>query len=379
MEIKQVYQFVNDAQKEVLGESAIQSEDLSDIVDIGTAISSLADGYDKFYGALVNRIGRMIFVDRVYKGRFAKLFRESWEFGSILGKVQAELMDATENESWEIVNGASYDPFVVNLPVVSQKFYNKMATLELDMTTPTEQVKQSFKSRDEMVRFLSMLETQINNSMELKLEILASRCVNNLIASSVDAGGAHVINLVTEYNSIAGTSLTATTCLVDAEFLRYAVGRILDVKSFLKDYSKLYNLGQKARFTPDDAVNFEVNSVFASRMKTHLQSTTYHDELVKLPGYEEVSHWQGVGTGGALADRTKIDVTAVLADGTTKAVTATNVVGVMFDHDACGILQPNKRVTTAYNPKAEYYQAFHKWDSRYFNDFNENAVVFTLN
>lgn len=379
MEIKQVYQLVNDSQKEVLGESAIATEDLSQIVDVGNAITALPDGVEKFYNAMVNRIGAMMFENRAYRGKYRKLFKKAWEFGSILGKVQGELLDATENESWEIINGASYDPYVVNLPVVSAKFYNKLATIEVDMTTPVDQIKQSFSSADEMVRFVSMLETLVNNSMELKLEILASRCVNNLIAVTYSKGGARVINLVSEYNTLAGTSLTATNCMVNSEFLKYATGRMLDIKSFLQDYTKLYNIGAKARFTPEELVHFEVYSVFASRCKTHLQSNTFHDDLVKMPNYEEVSYWQGTGTAGANADRMKIDVTAIDDDGTTASVTANNVVGIMFDDEACGILQPRKKVTTAYNPKADYYNAFHKWDSRYFNNFDQPAVVFTLN
>ncbi|MBQ7802986.1 hypothetical protein IJ380_03995 [Candidatus Saccharibacteria bacterium] len=380
MQVTQIYQVVNDAQKEVLGESAIATEDLSQIVDVGTAISSLDDGFEHFYNALVNRIGAMIFVDRAYRGKFKKIFKKSWEFGSILGKVQAELMDATENESWQIVQGASYDPYVVNLPVISSKFYNKMVTLEIDITSPVDQIKQSFKSADEMIRFVSMLEVMVLNSLELKMEILASRVVNNFIANLADAGGAKVVNLVSEYNVLhPNATITATTALTTPEFLRYATSRMMEVKSFLAEYSTLYNIGGKARFTPADMLHLEIYSVFASRCKTYLQSDTFHKDLVELPNYEEVAKWQGTGTTGTDADRMKIDATAITDDGSTKAVSVNNVVAVMFDHDALGILQPKKKVRTAYNPKADYYNSFNTFDSRYFNDFNENGVVFTLN
>ena len=153
----------------------------------------------------------------------------------------------------------------------------------------------------------------------------------------------------------------------------------MEVKSFLAEYSTLYNIGGKARFTPADMLHLEIYSVFASRCKTYLQSDTFHKDLVELPNYEEVAKWQGTGTTGTDADRMKIDATAITDDGSTKAVSVNNVVAVMFDHDALGILQPKKKVRTAYNPKADYYNSFNTFDSRYFNDFNENGVVFTLN
>ena len=379
MNINQAYTFVNDAQKEVLGESAIAMEDLTPIVDVGDAIESL-NLYEQFYGALVNRIGRMLFVTRPYKGKFAKLFIDSWEFGSIVGKVQAELMDATENSSYEIVNGASYDPYVVNLPVVSAKFYNKGVTFEIDITTPVDQIKQSFKSADEMLRFLSMLEVQVENSLELKLEILASRVVNHFTLAVIEnAKTSQVINLLTEYNTIAGTSLTRDQALLDSDFLLYATSRMIEIKSHLSRMRTLYNAGDKARHTPSDRLNFEIIDTFASRLKTHLRSATYHDELVVLDGYEEVDAWQGSGTTDTLTDRLSVNGKITAVDGTEKTQTASNVVAVMFDHEALGILQPQRKVTSAYNPKGEYYNSFHKAVSRYFNDYNENYVVFTLN
>ena len=385
MKINQVYEFVNEAQKEILGEKSIDvNQDLSNIVDVGTAIENIyADnkGVDAYVKAIANRIGKMLFVDRVYRGALPKVLKDSWEFGSIIGKIQAELLDAQENETWELVQGASYDPYVVNLPVVSSKFWNKMVTFEVDITLPTEQVKQSFTSADEMVRFMSMLETMVNNSMELKIESLTRACIANYILNVDDVGyGGQVVQLLSSYNTIkGGTPLTAEQAIIDADFLRYATGVMLEVKSHLKEYSKLYNMGEKARHTPNDLLHVVVNDVFASRIKTHLQSNTYHDELVQLPNYEEVGFWQGTGTDGKFANRTKVAGTFIRNDGSTGSAEATYVIAVMFDHEALGVLQPRRRVTTAYNPKAEFYNNFHKWESRYFNDFNENFVIFTLN
>lgn len=385
MKIEQVYDFVNEAQKEILGEKAIDLDrNLSKIVDVGNAIQNIyadGSGLDAYVKAIANRIGRMLFVDRAYRGALPKILMESWEFGSIIGKIQAELPDAQENETWELINGASYDPYVVNLPIVDAKFFNKMSTFEVDITLPTIQVKQSFASADEMTRFLAMLETQVNNSMELKIESLTRACLGNFILATYDDdSSARVINLVSNYNTIKGTSLTARTALLDADFLRYAVGAMLLYKGYLSEYSTLYNIGGKARHTPADLLHIIVNTEFASRVKTNLQSNTYHEELVSLPKYEEVSYWQGSGTAGAFADRSLVGGKYVAPDGSLADETeASNVVAVMFDHEALGVLQPRRRTTTAYNPKGEFYNEFHKSESRYFNDFNENFVIFTLN
>lgn len=390
MKIEQVYEFVNEAQKEVLGESAIVlNKDLTNIVDVGASLEN-AQGVEPFYKALANRIGKMLFVARAYRGQLPSILKDAWEFGSILGKVQAELIDAKENEAWKLVQGASYDPYVVNLPVVSSKFYNKMVTFELDITYPEDQIKQSFKSADEMVRFTSMLETMVNNSMELKIDTLVRTTLCNfiggLLMDETDNGAsARVVHLLTTYNTLAGTSLTQEQALINKGFLQYAVATMLLAKSRISNYSKAFNIGHKARHTPADLLHVVILDEFASKAQTHLESDTFHNELVKLPKYEEVSYWQGTGTSFALADVSKVAGHVAYTteeDGkiseSTGDVNKPYVIGVMFDNDALGVLQPKRKVKTAYNPKGEYFNEFHKWDSRYFNDFNENGIVFLL-
>ena len=377
MEVKQIYNFVNEAAQAVAGEIALPKEDLSNIVDVGKSIAN-ALGYDSFYKALVNRIGKMYFEDRPYKGQLLKLFKDSWTFGSIVAKVQVDDMEVQENSTWDIINGASYDPFIVNLPVISSKFYNKMATFELDITTPTKQLEQSFLSVDEMNRFLSMVQTMVYNSMETRIEACAFACLDNLMAANIDNNGASVVHLLTKYNMDAGTSLNATTALLNTDFLQWASKVMGIYKKRLRSRTSIYNLGGKRRFTPFELLHYVVLGDFAEAVKNKAYSNTYHDEFITLPNYEEVAYWQAPGTSFAWADISKINVTAVMADGTTKDVEKGNIVAVMFDDEACGVLQPRKRVTTQYNAKNETYNDFHKWESRYFNDFNENCIVFIL-
>lgn len=378
MQVSQIYNLVNTAAKAVAGEITLPNEDLSNLVDVGKSIQN-ALGVDSFYKALVNRIGKMYFVDRKYEGLLLNLFKDSWQFGSIVGKVQVDDMEASENDTWQIINGASYDPFVVNLPVVSSKFYNKMSTFELDITTPTKQIEQSFVSVDEMNRFLSMIQTMVYNTMETRIEACAFRCLDNMMGAVINANGASVVHLLTIYNGFVTTPLTASTALLDGDFLRWATKTMAIYKKRLASRTSIYNLGGKRRFTPADRLHYLVLNDFAKAAESELYSTTFHDDFVKLPLYDEVPYWQAPGTTFAFGDISKIDVTAVVDDaGTTASVSKDNIIAVMFDDDALGVLQPRKRVTTQYNPKIEAYNDFHKWESRYFNDFNEQMIVFIL-
>ena len=133
MEVKQIYSLMNDVTSEVLGKTDLVKEDLSNVVDVGKELFSASD-VDNYVKALVNRVGKTIFVNRKYAGKIPSVVMDSWEFGSVLQKISADLPNATENESWELENGTSYDPNIFYKPSVSAKFYNSKVTFEVPLS-----------------------------------------------------------------------------------------------------------------------------------------------------------------------------------------------------------------------------------------------------
>ena len=373
MKITQIYELVNDAQKEVLGEESVLKEDLSNLVDLGDTIAN-AVGYDKYVKALVNRIGKTVFVNRVYSGRAPKVLMDAWEFGSILQKVSGDLPEASENESWELEHGASYDQDIFYQPKVEAKFYNSKVTFEVDMSFTELQLKQSFTSAQEMNTFLSMLFNEVEKSMTVKLDALIMRTVNTMIAECIHAGGTKAVNLLALYKSEVDSSstLTATTCLYNKDFLRFASAKIMLASNRLEVISRLFNVGAKARFTPKDYQRIVMLDVFVTQSATYLDSDTFHNELVKLPNADVIPFWQGSGTDYSFSEVSKIDIKSASGN----EVEQGGILCLIFDRDALGVSNPDRRVTTHYNGKAEFYNNFYKHDASYFVDLNENAIVF---
>lgn len=381
MQVKQIYELVNSATSEILGESAILQEDLSNVVDIGTEIFN-ASAVDNYVKSLVNHIGRVIFVNRPYSGSAPSVMMDSWEFGSVLEKIQADLPEATENESWELENGASYDPNIFYQPSVSAKFFNSKVTFEVPMSFTEKQVKESFSSAEQLNGFVSMLYTAVDNAMAVKVDGLVMRTINSMIAETVHAeyGSAQLkskstikaVNLLYMYNDRFNKELDAKDCLEDPDFIRYAVLQMNIIKNRLAKISTLFNVGGKERFTPADRLHVVMLSDFKESADVYLQSDTFHDEYTKLANAEVVPYWQGSGTDYGFDSITEIKVKTPSND----VVDVTGVLGVMFDRFALGVSNLDKRTTTNYNPKAEFYTNWYKFDAGYFNDLNENCVVF---
>lgn len=372
MKVAQIYDIINSVTKETLGETAVVKEDLTNIVDIGKEIID-KDSVDSYVKKLVNHIGKVIFVDRLYKGNAPSVLMDSWEFGSVTEKISTNLPDAHESDTWKLEDGKDYSPNVFYEPKVSVKFFNKRVTFEIPLSFTELQVKQSFSNVTQLNSFLSMLYTSVENSMTVKLDDLIMRTINNMTAETLASNDkVRAVDLLAKYNAEKGTNLTDVQALKDPEFIRYASYTIAVYKDRLSKISTLFNEGKQARFTPEDKLHIVLLSDFAKASDVYLQSDTFHNEMTELPLHETVPYWQGSGTDYDFKSITKIDVKT----STGKTVSQTGILGVMFDRDALGVSNLDRRVTTNYNAKAEFFNNFYKMDAGYYNDLNENFVVF---
>lgn len=381
MLVKQVYTLLNDVIKETMGETAVVQEDLTGLVDLGDSIAN-AVGYDNYVRKLVDHIGKVIFVNRKYSGGVPSVLMDGWEYGSILEKVSGDLPEATENESWELTDGATYEQDVFYAPKVEVKFFNKKATFEIPCSFTEKQVKESFSSAEQMNAFLSMIYNEVEKAMTVNIDNLIMRTINNFIGetvydeygsgSQIGSSGVRAVNLLYEYNTANGTSYTAKQAMLVPEFIRYASYRMKLYAGRLAKISRLFNIGGKARFTPRDRLHIVLLDEFDSSASVYLQSDTFHDELVKLPQAETVAFFQGSGTTYDFDDTSKVDIKK--SDGT--SIQVSGVIGVMFDRDSLGVCNRDRRVTTHYNAKGEFFTNWYKFDAGYFNDLNENFVVF---
>ena len=377
MKVTQIKDLVNSSLKELNGTSELLNEDLSNVVDVGTEIFD-TENVDNFVKKLIDRVGSTVFNTRIYQGSAPSVLMTSWEFGSVLEKVDSELPDVEENDSWQLENGKDYSPNIFYQPKVSAKFFNSKVTFDIPISFTQMQVKSAFNSASELNGFLSMLMNNVQNAMTVHLDGLIMKTINNMTATILDKKqGLQVVNLLDGYNKTATTKLTAENALQNADFIKYANLIINTYRDRISKLSTLFNQGQKSKFTPQANQHLIVLSDLASASKVYLESDTYHDDNVKISNYDVVPYWQGSGKTYSFNDVSSIDV--AIKDGkSTKEVKASGILGVLFDTNAVGVTCQNQRVTTNYNPRAEFYTNFNKFDAGYYNDLNENFIVFTV-
>ena len=384
MKMEQVYNIVNTITGEILGDTVVVNEDLSNIVDIGRAFQN-AGSLDNFVRALNDHVGRMVFVDRVYSGRAPSVLMDGWEYGSILEKVRGDLPEATENETWELENGASYDPNIFTKPEVSVKFFNDRTTFEVPVSFTERQVKSAFTNAVQMNAFMSMIRTNVENSLTVKTDALIMRTINSGIGETLyadfpggtytGASGVKAVNLLYLYNDRFTQNLTAAAAVTDPAFIRFASYVIKNYIRRMQDMSRLFNVSGTAKFTPADRMHVVMLDEFKNAAEVYLYDglNQFNTENIRFPrSIETVSYWQGSGLDYGFASSSAINIKTP----TGHTVSASGVLGVIFDRDTLGVTNIDARVTTNYNPKAEFYNEWHKRDAGYFLDLDENFVVF---
>lgn len=381
MDVKQIYNFVNGITNEILGKSEILNEDLSNIIDVGKEIFDNTS-VDNYVRTLVDHIAKVVFVNRPYSGKVPSVLMDSWDYGAVVEKITADLPNATENKSWELTDGQEYNPNIFYKPTVSAKFFSNKITFEIDMSFTELQIKSAFSSATEINSFISMIMNAVEKSFTIKIDGLIMRTINAFIAEILHGGNAiSAVNVLKLYNDKfnggeGATPLHAADAIYDKEFIRYASMIMALYVDRLSRISTLYNIGGKDRFTSADMLHVVMLSDFKAAANSYLQSDTFHNEFTALPNAETVPYWQGTGTNYDFDSISAINVKLASDNNTT--INQSGIICVMFDRDALGVSNLNRRVTTNYNAKAEFYTNFYKMDMGSFVDTNENGVVFFI-
>ena len=381
MEVKQIYSIMNSITQEMLGDTIVVAEDLSNIVELGQQFEDVV-GLENYVKKLPDHIGRVVFVDRKYEGRAPQILMDGWEYGSIMEKIATRIPEAVETEDWQLTDGTSYDPNVFHAPDVYGEFWNKRVTFEIDMSITRKQVKSSFDSVTQLNSFLSMILNSIETSLTVKLDALIMRTINNMIGetfySEIPSGtysgtsGVKAVNLLYLYNQKYSANLTADKAIVTPEFIRFASYTMANYMDRIKVLSNLFNIGGESRFTPDSKLHVAMLSEFKNAANVFLQSDTFHNNYVALPNSDSVAFWQGSGTDYAFSSTSEVKIKTASGHD----IDATGVLAVMFDRDALGVSNLDREVRTHYNEKADFWNYFYNAFAGYFNDTNENFVVF---
>lgn len=376
--VSQIKNIINDSVKDALGESFDATKiETSDVVSLGKAIGSM-NLYEGFFGALVNRIAKTVYFVRTYEGNTRSILRDEHEYGAFIQKVYYDLPDAVDNPTYQIPDGngdyKQKSPYDVEATVgVSALIYGGKGTWSIEIVRPLEQIKTAFLDTASMAAFIDGIYVTIENAFKLEEERLVAAAANTAIAAALDGGNAR--NLLAEYNDKFSQSLTKTSALVSADFLRYAAKEINRTVENMGEMSTAFNKAGYPTFTSRDNLVVEMLAEFASAEDTYLQADTFHKELVALPRYDRVPFWQASGKSFDFDTCSKINIEH---DDLDNDITQDGIICFMHDVENVAAYFGNRRAWEMVNPRSEVVVHGEKAEKGYAVDNHANAEVFYL-
>lgn len=369
--VQQIYNIVNTAAAQALGTAALTATNTSSFVSLGEAVLS-SNNLDSFFHKLNDTIGRTTVAIREYNGFDRAIKRDEFEMGAIYRKISYKMGQASENPTWTAPPQKS--PYDVEPSMsIEQRIFHAIGTWSYEDLIPYVQLETAFRSEYEMAQVISGMYLTKDNAMSLSLERLTALACNTYMAMVLNSTNSVCKrDLLTEYNTKFGTKLTRQQALTSSDWLKYASQQInLTVKN-MRSFSTVYNIGGFQRHTPMDRVVVEVNAYFASALTSYLQADTYHDELVRLPFYEEIPYWQGT-QDFQFESTSSINITN--GDVT---VSQSGILAFIHDYDAVASSLYKRREYSEFNPRSEVFIVMDKAKKAMIADTTENGVVFYM-
>lgn len=382
LSIEQVSSIINAVYGQATGDTSLANVNTSDFTSVAT--KTLKTGYDTVSNSISQVLGRTIFSVRPYQAKFKGLEATSQRWGNHTRKLTIVDGQSENNPEYTLIDGTAYNPFVVNKPEVLQVNFYGQTTFRRSVTIYDNQIDVAMRNADEFASFITMVMTNMSDLLEQSREILARGAIANFIAGKSAATNG-VIHLVTEYNAVAGTSLTSTTVRQPANFvpfMKWAYGRIKTLAQLMSERSHAYHINvsgsEVARHTPADRLKLYMLAGDMNDVEASVLSSVYNDEYLRLADHESVSYWQALNSPSSIiATPTYMDTTGALTTPLSP-VTVNNILGVMFDEEAIGINFFDQTTTTDRNGLHRFTNWNFFENQRYWNDFTENGLVLCL-
>ena len=376
-QVNQIYPIVNSIYKQMTGQEGIQAVDTASLVAMGTQII-LQGKVDLWLNTLAQRIGYTIDGYRVYRNHFSRLYRTQMEWGGIVQKLTAEMPEAVFDMTYDVgqMDGQSVDQWIIANPKVHQRFFDKETPYSFFITTQTALLKEAFLNAGAMASLINQIFGKVENKIELVLEDLARIAVVNFVLNLKPSQEYHLVTMYNNTNPPA--TVTMADCRHNADFLHYVTGVINNASRKMESMSVLYNSDGFERFTPKADQHLYMLADFMTILETVSSYAAYHDNYVMISPEVQLPYWQAVKSGSTNpTDFTSITTISGTVDGA--VVTKTNLIGLLFDHDAIGTFRQEEDVlTTPVNARARYYNTFWHEKQLWFNDMSENGVAFYL-
>lgn len=355
---------------------------------VTVAQTALQNGYDPVLNAISQMVMRTVFSIRAYNGKFRGLLMDNNVYGNAVRKLQVSDTTYENDPSWTLTDGQSVDQWTVKKANVLQtNFYGAEVDMLQHPSILKNQLDNAFSSAAELGRFWAMITQNTQNMLVQKVETMARGTIANAIASIVASGATgQRVQLITEYNAATGAEMTTDNYQAPENygpFMQWVAGKVQAVCEMMTERTTLFQTTITGhpiqRHTPFNRMKAYFSTEPVIQTQTRVLTELFNTEYMRGIDFERVNFWQSPEEPLQII----ATPTYLQADGTLKTADASttldNIYGIVFDEEAMGInIFGEWAQATPMNAKGGYSNMFYHFVRRYFNDFTEKMVLFTL-
>lgn len=360
---------------------------------------------DNLYQIIPTVLAKSIYAIRPYSRKLSGMVWDDQRYGNYIRKFTPIVNESeVNNDEWNInvelnKEEASQDWKAGTKPVkydVLLTIASGGQTFSRKYTIYKNQINAAFDSESGVAAYFSTLMTEFSNVYEIDLENRSRAQLANLAIILADAGKAtptsgnmckkeQVFHALTKYNDETGLAMDAKTIMNPADFRPFMIWLSAELKTlkenlavrgtrFHGDFTgKVVN-----RHTDAADLRFYLVSKFGNYFEAN-GSEFFHPEKADLGDYEQVTFW----TDPSNPMQIKGSAEGVKLDGKTPFTlsdqTVDNVLGIMMDIDALGIVPIDQ--WSALEPLNARFGFRNGWNHYTFKtpvDFTENAILILL-
>lgn len=386
MNFEQSAAFLTALYEEATGQKpTIQVANTADFTTVGTTL--IQGGFDPIISGITQILDRTIFAMRVYGKKFEDITVDDIRWGAVTRKINFIDLDLdAADDRLTLTDGQSVDPFVVKKPKVVQMNYYGATQYQDSVTIFRDQLDSALRDAAEFGRFMSALMTNIENKHKQIEEAEARGIIANFITAKFTADSSNAINVLQAYYDETGVTLTPANMFANAnysDFTRWLAGFMTTLTDKMSERSIKYHMNitgkEVMRFTDGANLRKYISANVANYLETMVASNLYNPDRLKMitEGMKKMTYWQNLEDPYTVsATPAYLNTTTGNIDAAGSAVTVNNIIGILFDRDALGMVKRSTwSAASPFNPKGGYYNLFWHWTQSTWNSFDENFVL----
>lgn len=383
-QFEQVYNILNAVAKQATGREDISVVDTSSFVAVANTV--LRMGTDVFFNTLSDVLSRTIFSYRPYEPLFDIVSADAERWGNHVRKVVPLDFEAVENEEYTLVDGQSYDPWIVAKDKIVQFNFYDSVTHARYRSYPVDQIRTACTGPEQFSEFIAMLFSNARSLINADEENSRRLCVCNFIAGKTLVDSRNVRHLLTEYNDYTGQTLTAQDARQNTNyipFMQWVSAQIESASLHMRERGYKYHMNLTGanipRHTPRNYQRLIMMADDYTRIKNSVLSNTFNEEYIKgFEKFEAINFLQAENTPNKIIIEPSI-ISATGTPTTGAETTVENFFAMIFDRDAMlHTTIDTSSYTTPINGRTKHYNVWYHYTNRYCNDFTENAIMFLM-